>query len=97
MKTVYYAVTKDPDEPGQILIATTEKSYWDRNRCLDDGAGTDYQAISDAMQGAGTYEYSESVFSAGEDELDAVLAAMADAGFDMAQDPSFTAFLAPGE
>lgn len=91
MVTVLYSTIQDP---GIVEICTTEKSYWDRNRCVDDGGGQHYEDIRAAMEACGAPETSESVFEI-EDAglLPALVAAMAEKGFLLTRSDEFDAFL----
>lgn len=96
MITVYYSLMQDPDIPNAVEICTTEKTYWDSNRCVDDGGSQYYADIFNAMEACGAAETSESVFEI-EDAglLPALIAAMAEKGFLLTRSADFDAFLAP--
>lgn len=60
MTEVYYTIQNNDD--GNCIV-TTEKEFWDKNHCLDDGSTQTYHDIYDAMDMAIIYEISESVFA----------------------------------
>lgn len=90
--TVYYEVTK-PDFTVGTCICTTEKSFFDRNGFVDDGAsGAAYEAISLAMEACGAPELCESVFETAL-PVQTVIDAMRAQGFDLVKDPAFSALV----
>lgn len=91
--TVYYETTKTNITSG-TCICTTEKSFFDREGCVDDGgSGAAYEAISRAMEACGAPELCESVFETFL-PVRAVVDAMRARGFDLVKDPAFSAFIA---
>lgn len=89
---VYYETMPSDDSTG-TFICTTEKSYFDRNGCVDDGgSGTAYEAIAQAMNACGAPEASESVFETGL-PVETVVGNMTAKGFDLIKNPAFSALV----
>lgn len=86
MTDVYYDIKNDDGIP---CIVTTEKSFWDKNQCLDDGSTQTYYDIYNAMEAAGAGELSESVFALEEGLTEqSIISAMANAGLRFIRNPS---------
>lgn len=89
---VYYETMPSDDSTG-TFICTTEKSYFDKNGCVDDGGSGDiYRRVSEAMCTSGAPEASESVFETGL-PVETVVGNMAMKGFDLIKDPTFSALV----
>lgn len=89
---VYYETMPSDDSTG-TFICTTEKSYFDKNGCVDDGGSGDiYRRVSEAMCTSGAPEASESVFETGL-PVETIVAGMAAKGFDLIKNPAFSALV----
>lgn len=89
---VYYETMPSDDSTG-TFICTTEKSYFDKNGCVDDGGSGDiYQRVSEAMCTSGAPEASESVFETAL-PVQTVIDAMRAKGFDLVKNPAFSAHI----
>lgn len=88
---VYYHVSATD---GMVLMAITEKSYWDKYGVMDDGAGDHYEDIAIAMSDCGQVEYCTSVYELfSVNEAQSIIANMRTLGFELQENKEFSAFL----
>ena len=91
MVIVYYHVSTFE---GITAMALTEKSYWDANHVLDDGGGSHYEDIMEAMSDCYMDEMCTSTWELeSPEDVARIISAMRDRWFDLRQDEAFSNFL----
>ena len=95
---VYYAPIPNEDEPvpglSDILIVTTERSYWDWDHTVSDGGGPNFDRIAHAMEASGAEEVEDSTFALLTGvTVQQLVQNMAKHGFALMTNPAFTRFV----
>lgn len=83
---------------GRIILALTEKDYWDAAHALDDGLGENHDDIAISMGECGYCEDCTSTYELeDESEINTIIEDMSARGYDLRTNAEFSAFLEEGD